>query len=808
MTVRALTSRLVGLSFAGVFKQASAPNPLGMPPRSASAHAGAQPQWMNTMTQATPDLLDISGLSHPVDLWRDEWGIPHIRAKTQNDAFAALGFAHAQDRLWQMDMIRRRAYGRWAEWRGAFAVSADMLARRLGGLGAAKRDYEALNGETRAMLQAYAAGVNAFIARGAFPPEYALLQAVPEPWCPWDSIAVMRQIGFLMGSIWLKLFRAAAVPVVGVEAAMKLRYEDGGEDLLCIPPGVDEKRLEAVLSELQPEILKMLELGAPDLTGGGSNNWALSGAATGTGRPIVMGDPHRELEVPAIYVQSHIACDAFDAVGICVPGVPGFPHVAHNGKVAWCVTHAFVDIHDFFVEQFRADGNEVLFKDAWQATTRRTEDIKVRGAASVAVEIVETSHGPVVVGEPASGVGIVLQSRQFAVTDNSFDCLLRMLKSGTVETLFNAVDDWGMIDHNLVAADTEGHIGHRVRAKVPVRPRVNGWLPVPGWTGAHEWNGMIAPADMPRAIDPPGHRIVTANNRVVSDRGEHYFCTDCHPPHRARRIAQLIDGIVEPTIAAMESIYIDVLSLPALMFREKLATLVFEGAAEKVRRAIVEWDGRMTPDSSAAALYARLRLNLTKIVAEKSGLAGIVCSPKTTLLAQPAILTHLWWVIPALLRDDDRRWLAGGDWNEALRQAAADIAEFDKFDTWGSLHKPDFQHPLAPVFPEAAGTLNIGCAIIGGDNDTVFATGFMAGEGLATKYSALVRHSFDVGAWENSRWIVFQGASGIPGHPHRGDQNGMWASGASVPMLYRWSDIEARASHQRLTPSSGADGRS
>lgn len=751
------------------------------------------------MSRSQHDFPRIDGLGSPVEVWRDQWGIPHIRAETQADVFAGLGYAHAQDRLWQMDMLRRRARGRWAEWRGSEAVAADRLARRLGGEAGFRRDYEALNGEAREMLDRYAAGVNAFIRAGRFPFEYGLLQEEPELWRPWDSIAVMKQISFLMGSVWLKLFRAAALPVVGPEATMALRYDDGGKDLFCIPPGAAGQRVQADLAAVQPAIVELMALAKPDLTGGGSNNWAVSGKMTATGRPALMGDPHRELDTPTIYTQAHIACDAFDAVGLTVPGVPGFPHVAHNDTVAWCVTHAFMDIHDLFLEQFRANGAEARFGDDWEPTRRRTETIEVRGGVSVSVDIVETRHGPVIAGDPGSGTGLVLRSVQFAETDTSFNCLPRMLKTGSVAALFDAVDEWGLVDHNLVAADTEGHIGHRVRAKVPRRPRANGWLPVPGWTGAHEWDGMIPSRELPRAIDPSGQRIITANNRVVSDSAELYLCTDCHPPHRASRIASRLDELSSLSIETMEPIYADILSIPALLFRDKLRALRFEGAAEGLRNGIAGWDGRMEAESTQATAYARLRLALTQIVADRSGLSGVVCTPETTLLGQTAMLTHLWWVVPTLLRENDARWLNGIGWDEALRLAAIEAAS-EAPARWGNVHAPVTQHPLSALFPEAASMLDTGSVTVGGDNDTVFATGLQAGEGLATRYSALARHVFDVGAWDNCRWIVFQGASGEPEHPHRSDQNEDWGRCKTVPMLYRWQTIESVAVLERLMP--------
>ena len=244
-----------------------------------------------------------------------------------------------------------------------------------------------------------------------------------------------------------------------------------------------------------------------------------------------------------MYAQMHLGCDQFDAIGFSIPGVPAFPHFAHNAQVAWCVTHAFADIHDLYVEQFdRADPSRYLHKDDWLRAATTTEDVKVRGGDSHPVQIVETIHGPVVAGDPAHGTALTLKSVQFSDLDRSFDCLLPMLAATSVDSLFQAVRGWGLIDHNLVAADTRGHIGHLVRAVIPRRPAINGWLPVPGWTGEYEWDGVIPAEQMPRVDDPARGFIVTANNRVVTaipETGD-YFCTDAHPPYRARRIEQLL----------------------------------------------------------------------------------------------------------------------------------------------------------------------------------------------------------------------------------------------------------------------------
>jgi penicillin amidase len=734
-----------------------------------------------------------------IDIYRDAWGIPHIKTRTRDAAFAALGFAHARDRLWQMEALLRRGTGRYAEWLSEAAVKADILARQVDTTGASQRDFAALGEEARAMLESYARGVNAFIATGYRPVEYRLLGAAPATWLPWHSIAVMRQIGFLMGSVWWKLWRAAALPIVGVEGITKLRFEDGGSELLCLPPGAEKGPYRAALDDLQAGAAALLEVAAPDVVGGGSNNWALGPGRTATGRPIVAGDPHRVLEMPNMYAQMHLACDEFDIIGLTVPGVPGFPHFAHNGHVAWCVTHAFVDIHDLYVERFSDDGKTYLFKDEWLPVRRRREEIAVRDRPSIAVEVVETAHGPIIVDAPGKTWGLALRSMQFTELDRSFDALIPMMRARTVETLYEATREWGLIDHNLVAADVAGKIGYRVRAKIPRRPRSNGWLPVPGWSGEHEWDGLIEWSRMPAEIDPQAGVIVTANNRVAED-GEDYLCTDSMPPHRARRIWRRLEALAAATIDDMAAVHRDVETAPGAELRERLraAPEPANPEAAALRRLILAWDGRMEPSSKGATAYNTVRLALTRLVCARSGLAATAQSPYGRVSPGLVPENQLWWAVPGLLRNDDTALLNGATWenllHEALTQAAASPPK-----AWGEVHLPRLTHPLSMLFPSEAEALDLVSAPVGGDNDTVFATGCAASVGARAVYGSLSRYAFDVGAWENCRWIVFHGASGEPGSLWRMNQNAAWAAGEMVPMLYDWNAIAADAvSRQRL----------
>jgi penicillin amidase len=326
-----------------------------------------------------------------------------------------------------------------------------------------------------------------------------------------------------------------------------------------------------------------------------------------------------------MYAQGHLACPAFDAIGLTVPGVPGFPHFAHNGRVAWCVTHTFADIHDLYLERFAADGRRALFRGAWEEARRRTERVSVRGeAAPREVEVLETRHGPVICGDPARGTALTLKSVQFAETDLSFDCLPRMLRAGTVEALFEATRGWGLIDHNLLAADTAGRTGWLLRARVPRRGRENGWLPVPGWTGAHEWRGWIPHDEMPRLLDPAPGFLVTANNRVTADYYPDYLCTDCHPPYRARRVAARLAERALRSVDGAAAIHADTLSWPAQEMQARLAALdALSPAAAALRAELLAWDARMDAHSIAATRYIALRLALVRRFGAASGLAGL-----------------------------------------------------------------------------------------------------------------------------------------------------------------------------------------
>ena len=334
----------------------------------------------------------VPGLSGKVDLRRDTWGIPHIRAASHLDAFAGLGFAHAQDRLWQMEALLRRGTGRYAQWVGKSALAGDVLARQLDTAGASRRDFALLNNDTKAMLEAYARGVNAFIGLGTWPAEYAILGARPAAWEPWHSIAVMRQIGFLMGSVWWKLWRAAALPIVGAAEISKLRFDDGGDDMLCIPPGAEGVRYLAALADLKPGLAALLagQDQQEAEVAGGSNNWAL----------------HRSEPPPVgrCWLATRTACSKCRACmrRLISPATtstssaspfPACPASRISGITARWPGASPTPSSTFTISMSSASmrrSRTTSFKGGWKPVRHRAETISVRGGDAVTIDVVET----------------------------------------------------------------------------------------------------------------------------------------------------------------------------------------------------------------------------------------------------------------------------------------------------------------------------------------------------------------------------------------------------------------------------------
>jgi penicillin amidase len=762
--------------------------------------------------------IAVRGLDGPVTILRDEWGIPHVRAGSAHDAFFGQGFVQAEDRLGQLEYDRRRAYGRWAEVAGRSAAAFDVFTRRLGLRDAARREYDALSTDARGVLDAFAAGVNAFLALGRpLPPDLALAGVEPEPWAPWDANAVFLVRHVTFANWQKKLWRARVAEVLGADAAVRLEADDRVVPLI-VPPGetASPYRLDPAGFTVVREAVAALRSADPGLLGelhhlvaahdpgtheDGSNSWVLAGTRTASGLPLLAGDPHRQVEVPGVYVQQHLACPEFDALGLAFVGVPGVPHFGHNAEVAWCVTNAYGDSQDLYVERFAAP-----------PTPDRTEVVDVRGGDPVTVECFETQNGPVVFGDPATGAAIAMQSTALVAPSRGLEVLGPMLQVESADALCEVMRDWVDPVNNLLCADRAGTVRYQTVGAIPVRTPANACGPVPGWTGAHRWHGLVPYDELPAVRNPPSGVVVTANQRVVGDDYPHHLSDGYARPDRAERIITRLAGITAATVDDMAAVHRDVVSLRASLWIARLTALDPGDPIERAAlRVLADWDGSMHADSAAAAVYAVVRDAVCRRLVHGPALAGLrtpVRDEPPSAFVPPTL--RLWPVVSVLLAADDLTVLPPGEtWDDVLGAALADgvallrtrFGDDPATWRWGALHVSAPKHPLSGAHPEWEGRLDPPEVEMAGEWDTVFASSHAAGLGFAVTGASVARYVFDLGDWDRSGWVVPLGASGDCTSPHFADQRGAWAAGELLPMRFTRAAVEAAATTAvTLTP--------
>ena len=702
----------------------------------------------------------VEGLDGAIEVIRDELGVPHCFATTEHDAFFSQGWVHAQDRLWQMEYDRRRASGTWAEVAGSRGLPSDLFYRRVDLAAAIARDYDALAPRTRMMLEAYAAGVNAWIATGSLGREFAFAGVAPARWEPWHCMAVYRVRHLMMGSARSKLWRSAVASVLGTRVAQTMAAAWSDPAIACVPPGAacDDEGAR-------------LGAGGEDAAAG-SNNWVLAGSRTRSGKPLLAGDPHRELEAPNVYVQGHVRCAEWDVLGIGMPGVPGFPHFGHNDRVAWSITHAMADDQDLFEFDTTAGGQ-----------TSRTETIHVRDGDPVDVDVVQTVRGPII------GEGIALCWTATIETNTGFDAIPTMLSAGRVDDLFDAMRPWVEPVNSLLAADVDGAIGYMVRGRLPRRRRADAiWFPVDGRDAGLAWDGWVAFHDLPRSIDPSGGFLFSANNRIAASPDAPYIGLDVAAPSRAKRIVATIENMTDATVDDMAALHRDVLSPAASRWAERL----------RGWEPLAGWDARMDASSTAAAAYSVFRRELMLLVMERSGLAAAAKTPRNRLLPGVVPESVSWRVVAAHAEAGDTSLIGGAGWDEVIAEARTRAEAAWTGGQWGELHFTAQRHALAtdefdpPRVP------------LSGDLDTVFAASYVPSQGFVAKHASVARYAWDLADWDNSRWVVPLGAAGEPGAAHATDQQHAWARGQMFAAPYSRPAIEQGAtSRERIGPPTG-----
>ena len=746
------------------------------------------------LAAAVPNLsgtLKLDGLKAEVQVYRDNLGIPYVRAENEHDAFFAQGFVTAQDRLWHMEYDRLRGSGRWAEAVGDGALEQDKLMRRFRLVASAKADYAAMDDHTRMVFDAYAAGVNAFIeGPDPLPAEYAIAGIRPEPWQPWQSLVVYKVRHILMGVFESKVWRARMVRGMGPEKAGKLfpGYEHG--HLLILPPGAThDGPLDRGLKELADGAAALNYLSEQDL---GSNSWALAGqpptgtraeaaVGTATGKPIVAGDSHRSLDTPNAYYQNRIACPEFDVIGLSFPGVPAFPHFGHNPWVCWCVTHTAADYQDLYIEQLRGgDTPQYLHQDVWHNAEVHQETVRSSSGREETIQVVVTNHGPIISGSPTdnslslegegqgegenSGTWTAL-ALKYTATESASEwpaILWKMLRARNADELVESQRGWVDPCNNFVFADVDGNYGYFCRGRIPIRNRVNGWLPVPGWTGEHEWQGDIPFEELPKSINPAEGYIATANNKPVSDDYPHYIAVDFTPEFRVKGVTRGLHGPRQtrrsPTWPGCTHTGCH---SPRLAYLAVLPHVEPSNALAAIaRERLLAWDGSMDAHLVQPTIYSAMRDALLKEIFDRNlppDLAHDAWHPADRGLG--SFGNRLKARMVEMLREDDRSLLNGshpelveGDtWADAISRALtrgvatlfSRLGDDPSAWVWDRVHRAVPKHTLSAAHPELNGLLDPPSIPHSGDGDTPLQGGYSPAT-LATVTSlSVARYSYD-----------------------------------------------------------------
>ncbi|MEU9864354.1 penicillin acylase family protein [Streptomyces sp. NPDC047971] len=701
-----------------------------------------------------------------VEVYRDNWGIPHLRGADPDELSFAQGRVTALDRAWQLEVERHRAQGTTASFLGAGETAWDTFARQTRLADTARRCFDRLDAATARWVRAYVDGVNAGLPEGARrAPEFARTGLTPGHWEPWTPLAVWLSTHILFAGMPTKLWREEVARRLGEEWT-ELFATDG--------PGT-----------------------------AGSNGWVVSGDRTASGAAIVAGDPHRFIEAPGVYQQIRLACPEFDVVGFAVPGVPGLPHFGHAGRVAWAITNAMADYQDLYRERLRrtADGGvEALGPEGWRPAAAHVETVEVAGAEPVEIEVIETARGPVIIGaDGASGTdsgsapgpdagtwdAISLRYPPRATGELGFRVLPALLAARTVADVDRAVDDWIEPVNVLQAADVDGGLLHRVAGFVPVRDRANSLRTVPAWEAAHAWqDGAQAPT--PRA-DVEGHAVMANARGLAAPLGAEFA-----PRHRAERIAALLDGSKSWTPEAMTTVHTDTDNPSAARLLEAVraagaaeAPAPLSPAALAVRARLLGWDRRMEADSVDAGLYAAVRGAVVRRVAAHPAFVALREPAPHPAVFQPwlALGPRVAFALETLLTTGP---VPAEDIAEIVREALEEIASGEEPPAWGVTHRLAPWQALPDLDPEATDAQWPG---LGGDHDCVLSTSSVPGFTDRSGRASAARYVWDLADRDNSLWAVPFGASGVAGEAHHRDQLPLWLRGELAPVTTDWHHL-------------------
>ncbi|HEV3007929.1 MAG TPA: penicillin acylase family protein [Burkholderiales bacterium] len=742
--------------------------------------AAAAYLYLRQSLPKTEGEVRLAGLGAAVEVLRDRHGIPHIYAASLDDAYFALGFVHAQDRLWQMEMNRRIGSGRLAEVLGPAALDADRFMRTLGLRRVAEANLQRYDAETRRLLDAYAAGVNAFLAgRPVLPPEFWILRVTPEPWSAADSIVWTKMMAWDLGGNWRsELLRMRLSRTLPLGRIQEFLAPYPGDAYPRIP---DLKALYSGMEKTPAPNPVFSESGFL----GGSNSWVVAGSRSASGKPLLAADPHLGLTAPPVWYFAHLHAPGLDAIGGTLPGVPAIL-VGRNDRIAWGLTNTGADVQDLYLEKL-----DTPF-------TQLEETIKVKDGAPERLVVRRSRHGPLISDTSRTaleatprGYALALAWTALAEDDLTMQAALKLARARDWNDFLGAARTLHAPPQSASYADADGNIGFIAAGRVPVRKRANdlrGLAPAPGWDERYDWTGYVPFEALPRAFNPPSGTVILANHKIVPPKYRHHITYEWQPPYRARRIEELL-GSSKHDLSSFKRIQADAVSIAV---RELLPRFVAANPHHKVMQKLAAWDATMAADRAEPLIMIAWWREFTRaLYADELGPAFRANWNARAVFIDNVLSGQSHWcdnVRTPQAESCDRLLI------DSLENALEDLQKRYGNDwKWGQAHvarhrhRPFAREPwLARIFdirvPSAGDAYTVNAGAVDFDSDA---------EPFANRHAPSLRAISDLADPQASVFIHSGGQSGNPFSAHYRNFAAAWARGEYVPMVTERRRLEA-----------------